>query len=383
MKTFKVILCFAFLGMSANLFSQISGFKKDNVLLPEKLIISEHIGNDSLYLFPLDSFQTGKITKPFFEINKNIDFLKILVRKAMKSAIKAYDASQYDEYYPYSSLEPSKPLTENEILKTLGQDTAIVFNNDGTGEERKVVKVINLDELKSINFIEDWAFTENPLSFKKNVYVIEPVRRALYAYSDDGEYRSRKVFRFYNNPNKIAEKSKLKLAATVKYEHFFNLEGNFQDNNFQKLVEMCFLQNEKSSENNQITNSLTSPFFNTFNQRVFISTLLSNVFSGKAKVTDFNGSKALTPEDAKSRVFEKVVVRVTNPDTWQDEDRSIENDYSSQIVSVIFIEEWYFDEESLCFEKKVIGIAPVRYFYDYENEKDILKRKVLFTVYMN
>jgi hypothetical protein len=235
MKTFKVILCFAFLCISTNLFSQISGFKKDNVLLPEKLIISEYIGNDSLYLFPLDSFQTGKITKPFFEINKNIDFIKILVRKAMNSTINVYDASQYDDFYPYSSIEPGKQLTQSKILKTLGQDTLIVANDDETGEERKVVKAINLDEIKSINFIEDWALTENPLSFKKNVYAIEPVRRALYAYSDDGEYRSRKVFRFYNKPNKVVDKSKLKLAATVKYEHFFNLEGNFQDNNFQKL----------------------------------------------------------------------------------------------------------------------------------------------------
>jgi len=379
MKIFRVILCFAFLGISINLYSQISGFKKDNVLLPDKLIISEHIGNDSLYLFPLDSFQTGKITKPFFEIDKKFDFLKMLVRKAMKSTINAYDVNQYDENYPYSALEPSKQLTENEVLKLLGQDTLIMLNDDWSGEERKVVKVVTLEDLTSVNFIEDWSLSVNPLKFTKNVYAIEPVRRTD-ASDDNGEYRYRKVFRCYNKPSEIGGNPKLKLAATVKYEYFFNLEGTFQNNYFGKMVEMCFQQNEKNIENNLITNSAMNPFFNQFNQRIFISTLLSNVFSGKVKTKDFYCEKILTPEEARERVFEKVTVKVVNTDTWQDEDRIVENDNTYQIVSVIFIEEWYFDEESLRFEKKVTGIAPVRYYYDMVDEKNVLKRKVIFTI---
>lgn len=379
MKIFRVILCIAFLGISLNLYSQVSGFKKDNVLLPDKLIISEHIGNDSLYLFPLDSFQTGKITKPFFDIDKKFDFLRILARKAMKSSINAYDVNQYDEYYPYSALESSKLLTENEVLKLLGQDTLIVLNDDWSGEERKVVEVITLEDLTSVNFIEDWSLSANPLKFTKNVCVIEPVRRTD-ASDDNGEFRYRKVFRYYNKPNEKGSNAKLKLAANVKYEYFFNLEGTFQDNYFQKMVEMCFQQNEKNIENNLITNSAINPFFNQFNQRIFINTLLSNVFSGKVKAKDFYSGKILTPDEARELVFEKVTVKVVNTDTWQDEDRIVENDNSYQIVSVIFIEEWYLDEESLRFEKKVIGIAPVRYYYDFVNEKSVLKRKVVFTI---
>jgi len=382
MKAVKVILCITFLGVSLNIFSQTAGFKKDNILLPEKLIISELVGFDSLYHFPLDSFVNGNISKPFFEINKTTDIIKVLAKRVMNSTASAYDASRWDEYYPYSSVEHSEQLPNNEVLKLLGQDTLRVISSDND-DERLVVKVIDLNEITSINFIEDWSFSVEPLTFKKNVYALEPVRRAMYSYSDDGEYRYRKTFRIYNKQNDNVDKSNLKLAATVKYEYFFNLDGTYITNNFQKLVEMSFQQSEQDFENNRIPNSLNAPFFNSFNQSIFIKTLLNSAFSGKVKVTDFTGTKTLTPNEARDKVFKKMIVLVPNIDTGENEERTMENDYTSEIVSVIFVEEWYFDAESLAIQKKVVGIAPVRYFYDYSNEQNILRREILFLVSLN
>jgi len=382
MKAVKVILCITFLGVSLNIFSQTAGFKKDNILLPEKLIISELVGFDSLYHFPLDSFVNGNISKPFFEINKTTDIIKVLAKRVMNSTASAYDASRWDEYYPYSSVEHSEQLPNNEVLKLLGQDTLRVISSDND-DERLVVKVIDLNEITSINFIEDWSFSVEPLTFKKNVYALEPVRRAMYSYSDDGEYRYRKTFRIYNKQNDNVDKSNLKLAATVKYEYFFNLDGTYITNNFQKLVEMSFQQSEQDFENNRIPNSLNAPFLNSFNQSIFIKTLLNSAFSGKVKVTDFTGTKTLTPNEARDKVFKKMIVLVPNIDTGENEERTMENDYTSEIVSVIFVEEWYFDAESLAIQKKVVGIAPVRYFYDYSNEQNILRREILFLVSLN
>jgi len=380
MKRAKVFLLISAICFSTTLFSQVSEFRNDNVLLPEKLIFSEHIGFDSLYLYTIDSMRNDRLAKPFFDVHKYLDFTRIIAEKAMSATIRVSDASQYDERYPYSALKSGKPLSAIEVLKNLGQDTFRMLDSLGA-EERLIVKEIDFGELNSLNFIEDWTLRLDPLCFRKNVYAIEPIRRYSGSWADDTiDYRYRRVFRFYNNQDKKTDSSNLKLIANVKYEHFFNLDRAYQGQNFQKLVDMNFLQNEKDFETNQITNNINSPFFNIFNQRIFIKTLLDNVFSGKAQATDFKSSKVLTPTEAKSRVFEMVTVKVINPDTWTEEERTVENDYTSEIVSVIFIEDWYFDEESLRFEKKVVGIAPVRYYYDRVNEQDILKREILFTV---
>jgi len=254
--------------------------------------------------------------------------------------------------------------------------------SDGSGVESLAIKAILLDELSSINFIEDWAFSTQPFSFQKNVIALEPIRRYVQEIFEEPEsFRYRKVFRFYNPQNANASKTKLTHIARVKYEHFFNLSDIYFDSNFHKLVEMCLLQNEKDFENNTVTNNQSTPFFNAFNQRIFINTLLGNVFEGKAKATEFESSKVLTPNEARSKVFEKVKILITNTETWLEEERTVENDNTSQIQSVIFIEDWYFDNNTFQFQKKVVGIAPVRYFHDSKNgEFDLLNREILFTV---
>ncbi len=362
--------------------AQVTGFRRDNILLPEKLIITERIQFDSIYAYPLDSFLSVAMTKPFFEIKKNIDFTKLLAEKVLDETISVNDASQYSEFYPYSVLNQSKKLNVNEVLKNLGQDTFKIMTSDGSGVESLAIKAILLDELSSINFIEDWAFSTQPFSFQKNVIALEPIRRYVQEFFEEPEsFRYRKVFRFYNPQNANASKTKLTHIARVKYEHFFNLSDIYFDSNFHKLVEMCLLQNEKDFENNTVTNNQSTPFFNAFNQRIFINTLLGNVFEGKAKATEFESSKVLTPNEARSKVFEKVKILITNTETWLEEERTVENDNTSQIQSVIFIEDWYFDNNTFQFQKKVVGIAPVRYFHDSKNgEFDLLNREILFTV---
>jgi len=380
MKTVKSLLVIAGMCFSTACFSQISGFKKDNVLLPEKLIISEQVGFDTLYQFPCDSFKTGRMLKPFFDLDKKIDFLTIIAEKAVGGSIKVFDAINTDEYYPYSALVSNRELAVNSILKGLGQDTFRVISSDGFDVERLSVKVIQLEELTSMNFVEEWALSADPLCFTKKVRAIDPIRR-YSDYNDDlQEYRYRKVFRLYNNQSSGADRSPLKLAAKIKYEHFFNLDLAYMADNFQKLVEKNFLQNENSFVANQLNSSVNTPFFNGFNQHLFIQTLLNNVFSGKANAADFYTSKPLTAQEARDRVFQSQPVIIIDSYTGEEVERTIENDYTSEIVSVIFIEEWYFNEDSLSLEKKVIGIAPVRYYFDRVNQQDRLKREILFVV---
>ncbi|BDX39101.1 hypothetical protein CYCD_24560 [Tenuifilaceae bacterium CYCD] len=381
MQVNKILLALIASSISSNLLSQTPGFRKDNILMPDKLIISEHIGFDTLYAYTIDSLANDRLVRPFFEIQKYVDFTKILAEKALDETIKVYDASQYNSQLPYSALNPDKQLLVTEIQKNLGLDTFKVIESIDDGSYRLVVKAIDLEELNSINFIEDWNLSENPLCLKKNVYAIEPIRRYSGYWSDDMDnYRHYRAFRFFNNQNNQSNNQNLKLIARVRYEHFFNIDRGFQSNNFQQLVQGYLQHSETDYEANMGSYNVNTPFFNGFNQRIFIQTILDNAFSGKVKATEFGGNRVLTPDEAHSKVFEPVIVQVMNFDTGLYEDRTVTNDYTSEIISVIFTEEWYFDEASLQFQKKVTGIAPVRYYIDSSKEQDTLKRKVLFTI---
>lgn len=381
MRITKILLVLIALCLGSNLHAQTPAFRNDNLLLPDKLILSNHIGFDTLYAYTNDSLVTDRLAKPFFEIQKYADFTKFLAEKALDGTIKVYDASQYSNQLPYSALNPDRQLQLTEIQKNLGLDTFKVYNSSEDNSYQLAVKDIDFGELNSINFIEDWTLTENPLSLKKNVYAIEPIRRYSGYWSDDMlDYRFYRTFRFYNNQNKKGSNQSLKLIARVKYEHFFNIDRSFQSKNFQQLVQGYLQHSETDYELNMGSYNVNAPFFNNFNQRVFIQTILNSAFSGKVKATEFGSNRVLTPDEVRGKVFEPLIVKVINFDTGLDEDRTVINDYTSEIISVIFTEEWYFDEVLLQFQKKVVGISPVRYYIDQNTEQPIVKRKVLFTV---
>jgi len=382
MKILQFSILAALMGFSHTLLSQTTGFRADNILLPEKLIISEQVGFDSLYLCTKDSVHRSFPAKPIFDFKAFIDMQKVIVDKVLTGKFKAYDPSQANDNFPYSAIEPDNILTLTQIQRSLGQtaDTVRKFNDDGTIEVMVAYREIEPKELSSINFIEGWSLTANPLNLKKEVYAYEPVRRYLDDFSDFDKFRYRKVFRLYNNPNYKVDKSKLKLAAKVKYEHLFNFDGAYRNDVFSDLVAKRLNQNDLDFQISQIYSNTISPFFNGFNQRIFIKTLLDKVFSGDAIASDYFTSAKLTPQEAKGKVIKPQIVLVTNVLTGEDEERAFEADLTSEIISVIFIEDWYFDEETLQFEKKVVGIAPVRYFYTWEKEQESLQREVLFTI---
>ncbi len=382
MKTIRLSLLIVCVVFSSNLFSQISGFRKDNLLLPEKLIISEQVGFDSLYLDSKDSIHRNFPSMPIFDFKAYIDIKKVIVDKVLAGDIKVFDPSQANEYFPYSALNQNEPLVLTEIQRNLGQrtDTVTKFNEDNTTELLVTTHVIEPKELSSINFIEGWSLTTNPLNFHKDVYAYEPVRRYLDDFSDFEKFRYMKVFRLYNNPNYKIDKSKLKLAAQVKYEHLFNFDGAYRNDIFSDLVAKRLSQNDLDFQVSQIYSNTISPFFNGFNQLIFIKILLDNVYAGNATACDYYTSAKLTPQEAKGRVIIPKILIVTNPLSGENEERAIEVDLTSEIISVVFTEEWYFDEDTLQLEKKVVGIAPVRYFYDWANGQEVLKRQVLFTI---
>jgi len=73
-------------------------------------------------------------------------------------------------------------------------------------------------------------------------------------------------------------------------------------------------------------------------------------------------------------------IEMTDPETgkvsWKVERNEIN---TNEIKRLIFIEEWSFDESNLQFNKKILGLAPVRVFYKEGYDTEL--KSIAFVVY--
>lgn len=369
--------------LAANIcFSQQTGFSPDNLLLPQKLIVSELVGFDTLYL------QTGTVDgpamadKPFFEISGQIKILQMLAEGVLSNKIKAYDAQTYNAFFPYSIYEKDSMLSSEEIRERLGERTDTVITQDENGNEVKLqIKYdMVLEELTSVNFIEEWIFKANPPSFDKNVIAWEPVRRYSFGDSEMEEFRHSKTFRVYNPEVNGSTNPNVKLAAQIKYEYFFNLGNIFLMDDFSSAGKGY---NEKLYINMDlglVTGNENAPFFTTFSQKMFVKSLIDIALSEKVTVREYYSQQVLTIQQVEQKIVRDEEISVLDME-GNAVVKTVKQNIKDDIMSVVFIEDWFFDAQSLRMEKKVSGIAPVRYYLDYKSSEDPLwMREILFVV---
>jgi hypothetical protein len=101
----------------------------------------------------------------------------------------------------------------------------------------------------------------------------------------------------------------------------------------------------------------------------FVKTILDLAYSGKVKAYDYFNNP-LTPDDVKkigNSIDTLSLVDPTDPNKVHDTVVKQTLDIQ-QITKVRFLEEWYLDEKSFVFEKKVVGVMLMR-----ENFDDSLK----------
>jgi len=118
-----------------------------------------------------------------------------------------------------------------------------------------------------------------------------------------------------------------------------------------------------------------------------INSIIDGAKSGKFKVYDY-GNNQITGKELEA-VFKQPVTYtvpgITDPDT--DSIITTFNEIDKRdITKIIFLEEWYFDENSLNFTKKVLGLGPVlsKYIIDFETGERILKgHSPLFWIYLD
>lgn len=285
-------------------------------------------------------------------------------------AFKAFDAS---EYYPYSIYESEK-IDVAEIKKRLSKGKF--------AENVDKAPLYTEEELKTVLFIEDWFFNKQDFVFEKDVIGIVPVRSF---YGDDDTLkqfpRMMKICRilpFKNQTDESIKKSKEKLVLTkkVEYEFFFNQTEAL----LQQIDSACF---QCVKNNGEVLEDYFAPHFNTLVRKKLVNMLIEEVISKKRKAYDPWDKETVMPaKEIMPRLGAKSeTIMVQDENTGELIKQEVEGFADkTQIKSVIFVEEWYLNTETLYMEKKVKGIIPIRHYYkedDIDQEFPVKKKVFL------
>ncbi len=366
-------------------FSQQTGFRGDNNLLPDRLIVSELVGFDTIFQQVGINGKPGIVAKPFFEISNPMPIPQLVLDGLLKGKLLAYDAQNQDELFPYSIFEKSRQLSTEQIRRNLGERVDTVLTQDENGAEIKLLVKYDFvpEELALLNFIEAWKYSEDPPVFEKEVIAYEPVRRYSFGDSENEEFRYQKAFRIYNPESTEKTHGNLKLAAQISYEYFFNLGNIFLMEYFPQAVLQYFEKSASNFDMGLSFGSQNAPFFNTFSQKTFVKSLVNIAMSGKATIKEYNTQVVLTKKQVHDAIYREKIIYMADLEGNMIE-KKVNQDVSEDINSVVFIEDWFFDPQTMRIEKKVKGIAPVRYYMDYTSPDDpVLMREILFTIYFN
>lgn len=275
-----------------------------------------------------------------------VKFIKDLSSKMIDGSVTVYDP-----------MDDSAPFAKKDVdyLFTDRQDTLLDID-ENTFDTVPIVKSYTFDpsELQRLVVTEDWFLNSQAFEMTKNVLEYAPVKIIRRDLGNDN-YEMQKQLLFWVKPSEGASDKKL-LASDVTYE--FDLY-NMSNPNWMESLSVSR----------------------------FVAVILNNVLEGKVKAYDFFSEEkvALSVDIVRENLGATVENYFVEDETATvvDTVQVVGNIYPDEIRSVIFVEDWYIDD-NMMISKVVKRIAPVRHYYMLNDvAEDEMVKKVPFVVDMN
>ena len=319
----------------------------------DKMLLTKNIQYDVFIESPFGC--DDRWWKDNIERSKRFPFVKKIVKQVYAGDVKSYDLE-------------NNLLTVEQAKNMCSREDTFTFQRryePYDGYDTIIKKDLNPKQINKIRFEEEWYFDDKTLEIEKEVTGICP----MYASYDNntGEQRSESnpLFWIKFDNNKQAKTEKFLLTERIQYD--------------------VIIKEHKGG----------NKFLNTFNIEklkfdvdTFINTIINTVFNDKVKAYEYDpydfGNVILTGKEIKNsltRIDSITLQKPYEPYDWYD--TVIVNTFNYKEIAVIrFLEEWYFDEETLEIEKKVLGICPIIPAYDNATS-EFKGYKPLFWIYFN
>ncbi len=346
-----------------------------NALMTNNLVLYDVVPLDTIF-FKNFSYAKKFYGQLYFKI-KLIDelaFKTLIVSKLQSTAFNLY--KKQPEYL--ISIDPpvkEELISIDDVKDALGYKKQIILVENDSGEmlEKELIRQPDAVEFGAIVFYDKWFFDAQMFRFYKDVSAYSIVRMYARDFDAGPEYYYKKIgFLTFNEIKKKREEKRLKknIKSIGRVEYEFPIVNQ----------DMIFFQNESE----MYTENINSPCWTSYSRMQLRNMLIDRALKGKSDAFDFYTGQKLNRSQIEIRLGQRkrdiVIVDVENGN-----EKTIEiNDEINpdEIKSVIFIEDWYFDEKSLRIVKKVIGIAPVLYVNKSEQEGEFTKT-IPYVLYFN
>lgn len=283
----------------------------------------------------------------FTSLNKT-NFVDKLVSTTLQGKIKVYD--------PFDT---TKVLNKEDLKAVIGswQDTVVGIDSKHA-DTALIIRQFGFDktELKKILFTEDWYFNSQTFSLSKRVKTWCPVK--VYFKEEDSTH----------------EDTLKKMLFLVKQTSASKPQN-------------CTLLKENVTTEFSLYNKNVPEWLSDLNPKRFMNILLENVLNKKIVAYDFfDKKKKLSVEEIKANMGECVkLYSVENPKTESYDTLRINSKMDlDEVKSIIFVEDWYIDWQTLAIYKTVKSVAPVRvYTTSHNGEEDEVEKKIAFIVQLN
>jgi len=232
------------------------------------------------------------------------------------------------------------PLPFNEIKWNLGavSDTQQIEISENVFIDTLISTPAKVEQVEGLFFKENWIFDADNFSFTKQISEYLPVREYYKMLFDGTEKPVNKskqlVFKVINDNN---SKNFEKIASDVTTAFYFDAE--------------------------------TPNLINGLDVLRFSNYLLDYAYKNKKDVYDINEGTKLSFDDIEYALGagSDTVQMEISPGNFKETVLEYEPD-ASEIIGVVFVENWYLDKQTLSFKKEVTGIAPIRRFNDVDPE---------------
>jgi len=341
------------------LFLNIIMKAQTNNLIPNQLRVQTHIQLD-------DKIQSSSNFLLFLEIrNIQKDSLNAFIMKQLLTdKIKVYSAFDNNLY----DLQKNE-LVINELTERMGggNDTLLIEEN-GILTQKVINNDINIEEVKSLLFVDSWFFNAEKMSFNKEVTAYYPIR--WYYKPDDIDKENillKKLCKldFENMSKKDITKSNKRLFhfLSIKYEQLIDNEEEYFDSNTKNIRYDFALENKNA------------PYFTSLSKQFLAESILNKAINNEVQVIDFQTQKPISAPEVIQRMGAQTdTIMVVDENGNQKRVTVIGKVNSSEIRSYIFTEDWFLDPLTLRIVKKIRAIAPVRFYY---KEDDVEQENVL------
>jgi len=335
----------------------ISGKNSKNALLPDKCYIKY------IYEFPYESkpeFHSERY--PDLETRKyfNADLIVPLFRKILEEDFKVYDPNWWGSIRELISQGPLPVIDTSRILKYMhtGWDTTFSIDENSIISILPVYDYPDYSTISGLFFFESWYLDYRKGFLNKEVVAYLPI----YEYWDESSLErgdqiklKRLVCMIYNgekNPKKIKRSSKN--APKEGYKCIY--KGITSEISLFNRPYAFYLhrgQNEHGASDSEYNEweYHTFDFYRDFNSERFLEALIDLTLNGRFVAEDpANPGKTLTKNEVLDLVSDKQKSKINFDD----------------LNSVLFNEDWYLNEDSLCILKKVNSIKIQRHEYQFD-----------------